>query len=184
MHIKETLKKYEFIRTIYSWLVESRYRIATYISPKLNTKIRYKQFFEKKLDLNNPKTLNEKILWLKLNRYMKDPLVIQCADKYRVREYVRKCGCGEILNDLIGVYNKVEEIPWEKLPNEFVLKWNFGCGMNIICTNKSLMDKDEVFKQMREWEKDKYWLTYSEMQYKYMPKKILCERLLKDKLFE
>ena len=110
---------------------------------------------------------------------MNDPLVIQCADKLRVREYVKQCGCEDILIDLYGVYNSVDEIDWETLPNEFVLKWNFGAGYNIICTNKAELDKDETLRILRKWGKSRYWLTHSEMQYKKIPKKIICERLLK-----
>ena len=87
-----------------------KWKIATVISPKLNTRLWYKKRFGKKLNLKDPKTFNEKILWLKLNAYMKNPLVIQCADKYKVRDYLKECGCEEILNDLIGVYDYANEI--------------------------------------------------------------------------
>ena len=157
---------------------ESFYSFLTILSPTLNTKARYKEKFGKKLDLNNPQTLNEKILWLKLNKYMKDPLVIQCADKYLVRDYVTSCGCEEILNDLIGVWDSADDIPWEELPNQFVLKWNFGSRMNIICTDKSKMNREQVIKQLKKWRNNKFWLSLSEMQYKYMDKKIICEKLL------
>lgn len=72
----------------------------TLISPKLSTKVLYRIKFGKKLDLNNPVTLNEKILWLKFNTYWNNPLIKQCSDKYQVREYIKRIGCGEILNDL------------------------------------------------------------------------------------
>ena len=166
MNLKEKLRKIPGVKKIYSTVTGLICKIATIISPELNTKIRYMLAFKKKLDLNNPQTLNEKVLWLKLNRYMNDPLVIQCADKYRVREYVKQCGCGDI--------------PWDKLPNQFVLKWNFGAKMNIICKDKSRIDKKQVIDQMRKWGKNKCWLSHSEMQYKYAPKKIICEALLND----
>lgn len=153
--------------------------VLTVISPKLNTKVCYYVKYHRKLDLNNPITLDEKILWLKLNRYMYDPLVIKCADKYAVRQYVQECGCGNILNDLIGVYNSSSEINWDELPNQFVLKWNFGAGMNIICENKNELCKDEVLHQLDVWGKKRPWLGYSEMQYKFAPKKIVCEKLIK-----
>lgn len=154
------------------------YRICTLVSPELNSRIIYRNTFHRQLNLETPTTYNEKLMWLKLNRYSKDPLVIQCADKYRVREYVAQCGCADILNQLYGVYDSVEDIPWEELPNQFVLKWNFGAGMNVICLDKSQMKKEEVFAKMRKWGKKKYWLLYSEMQYKYIVPKIICERLL------
>ena len=166
------------IKRLYVFFLDKVFCVATLISPELNTKMRYKSAFGKSLDLNNPRTLNEKILWLKLKYNDSNPLVVKCADKVKVREYVKQCGCEEILIDLIGVYESAEEIPWESLPNQFVLKWNFGAGMNIVCTDKSQMDKQSVIRQMKKWGKSKYWLPHSEMQYKYIPKRIICEKLL------
>lgn len=154
--------------------------LLTIISPTLNTKALYLRMFGKKLDLNHPKTLNQKLLWLKLNHYMTDPLVIQCADKYRVREYIQKCGCEEILNDLIGAWDKPEDINWDLLPEQFALKWNFGAGFNLICGDKRKLNQKEVVKQFKKWRKSKCWLPHSEMQYKYIPKKIICEKYLND----
>ncbi len=178
MHIKAKLKNFSWVLKFYKSYIKFYSSVLTIISPTLNTKYKYKRAFGKKLDLKNPQTLNEKILWLKLNKYSNDPLVIQCADKYRVREYIKDCGCGDILNELYGVYDSADEIPWDSLPNEFVLKWNFGAGMNIVCTDKSKMNRDEVITQMKKWGRIKAWLPYSEMQYKYAPKKIICERLI------
>lgn len=161
-------------------LRSSYFSLLTMLSPKLNTKARYKQVFKKKLDLKNPTTFNEKLLWLKLNNYIKNPLVFQCVDKYAVREYIKECGCEETLNDLIGVWDDAYDIPWETLPERFVLKWNFGAGYNIICKDKSKLDKEETLKKLKKWGKARYWLSHSEMQYKYVPKKIVCERFLED----
>ena len=179
MGLKSVLKQSKWIRRCYEKTSSIKFKFMTLISPTWNTKARYKAGFGKKLDLSNPITLNEKVLWLKLNRYMKHPLVIQCADKYRVREYVESCGCADILNELYGVYEKPEDIPWDDLPNEFVLKWNFGAGMNIICLDKSKMDRTEVVCQLKKWGRRKVWLTHSEMQYKYAPKRIVCEQLIR-----
>ena len=180
MGLKSVLKKSKCIRALHSKWVKSVYCMATIISPKLNTKMHYKAIFKKPLDLENPQTLNEKVLWLKLNRYNKNPLVIKCADKYAVREYIKERGCEEILNDLINVYDSPEEIDWDALPDKFVLKWNFGAGMNIVCDDKSKLDKKATIKQLKKWGKCKYWLPHSEMQYKYAPKKIVCEKYLND----
>lgn len=181
MALKQSLKK------IFPWapkaLTECEKMYASFltvISPTLNTKYWYKKRFKRELDLNNPKTLNEKVLWLKLNTYYKNPLVIQCADKYAVREYIKDCGCEELLVDAYGAYDKTEDIEWEDLPQQFVLKWNFGAGMNIICPDKSKMDKDATLKQLKKWGKRKYWLEQAEMQYKYAPRKIVCEKYLSD----
>lgn len=165
----------------YNGVLKACFSLATVISPTLNTKLRYYLAFKKKLNLDDPKTLNEKILWLKLKKYMKDPLIIKCADKYRVRDYVRESGCEDILIPILGAWDSADAIPWEELPNQFVMKWNFGSGMNFVCTDKSKVDKETVIKQFNKWGKNKYWLSHSEMQYKYAPKKIICEQLLSDK---
>ena len=176
--IKNRLKEVKALRWAYTNTIDGIACILTMISPKWNTEFRYWMKFKRKINLDIPTTFNEKLLWLKLNRYMNDPLVIQCADKWKVREYVEQCGCGELLNDLIGVYDDANDIPWEELPNQFVLKWNFGAGMNVICRDKNTMRREEVIRKMKKWGRDKYWLSYSEMQYKYCEKRIVCERYL------
>lgn len=181
MNFKEQVKKIEWIRKIYYKFKEYKYSIATIISPELNTRIHYREVFGEKLNLENPQTFNEKILWLKLNKYIKDPLVAQCVDKVKVRDYVRNAGYEEILNEVIGIYDSAKDISWDKLPKQFVLKWNFGAGMNIVCSDKNKLDKDTTIKKMEKWGKNKYWLLNSEMQYKYTVKKIICEKYLSDK---
>ncbi len=106
-----------------------------FISPVLATKVIYKRTFKRKLNLNNPVTFNEKIQWLKL--FWQHPLVSQCGDKYAVREYVARCGCENILNEIYGVYTKVDEIDYSIFPNKFVIKGTHGCGFNIICNDKT-----------------------------------------------
>lgn len=152
----------------------------TRISPKLNTKVIYFFKFKKRLNLKNPQTLDEKIQYLKFHDYYKNPLVTQCADKYAVRDYVKQCGCEEILNELYYAWDSVDEIEWDKLPNQFVIKWNFGCGQNLICFDKSKLDIEDAKKKLKEWYRvhDTFYLTYSEMQYQGIPPKLICEKLI------
>lgn len=154
------------------------FAMTSYISPRLNTRLLFLKKFGRLPKLRDPQTLNEKLLKLKLERFGSDPLVRQCADKYRVREFVRERGCGEILNELIAVYDRVEDIDWDSLPESFVMKWNFGCGYNIICPKKSRLDIEETKEQMKKWGREDFWAYYSELQYKDMPKKIIVERYL------
>ena len=168
-----------------SRLTESKFstwfkQTLTRISPKLNTRVVYLMKFKKPIRLKNPKTLDEKIQWLKFNTYYKNPLITQCADKYAVREYVEKCGCGEILNELYGAYDRVEDIPWDSLPNQFVIKWNFGCGQNLIVFDKAKLDIEDAKRKLNDWyqTKDTFYLAYSEMQYRGIPPKLVCEKLI------
>lgn len=178
--IKEQLKKVAWIMTAYDYVIKKYFQLLTIISPRLNTKIRFKRIFGRKIDLVNPQTLDEKIQKLKLDSYSSDPLVRQCADKYAVRDYVINKDCGDILVPLIATYDQVDDIVWEDLPNAFAMKWNFGCGFNIICPDKSKLDTESATKIMKKWGKDKScYLDYSEMQYKDVPRKIIVEEYLK-----
>ena len=95
------LKKNKLVLKLYVSYKKRMCSFLTHIAPVLATKYVYKYNTGKKLDLKNPKTFNEKIQWLKL--YGDQKLMIQCADKYRVREYIKKKGCSEILNTFFNI---------------------------------------------------------------------------------
>lgn len=105
--------------------------LLTIISPKLNIRVIYRTKFHEKINLKEPKKLREKILKLKLYSYESNEIISKCADKYAVREYIKDKGLEDILIPAIGFYDAVEEVSWMNLPNQFVMKWNFGCGYNI-----------------------------------------------------
>lgn len=178
MGIKVFLKKNKRFVKIYKNTLDIYYSFLTLISPKLNTKVLYKKRFGQLFNLKNPTTLNEKILKLKLDSYATDLLVRQCADKFAVRAYVEDIGCGELLIPLIATYDRVEQIDWKKLPETFVMKWNYGSGFNILCSDKSKLDIPKTIKQLKKWQKDPYYLVHSEMQYKNVKKKIIVEEFL------
>lgn len=154
--------------------------MLTIISPMLNTRVLYYVKFHKRLDFNNPVTLNDKILWLKFHDYWNNPIISQCADKYRVREYLESKGFGNLLNHLLGAYDNVDDIPWEDLPARFALKLNVGCGYNLIVSDKSKLDIEKTKKMLKKWMKSKYYLEHSEMQYKNVKPYILIENYLGD----
>ena len=151
------------------------YCLITMLSPKLNTKILYKKTFGRKINLKKPQTFNEKISWLKLYEYPYKKIYSDCADKVLVRDYIRKIGLSEILIPEIGIYKKASEIDFTKLPDKFVLKWNFGWGYNIVCKSKKELDKEKIIRQLNKWENSKFYLKSSEMHYKNIDKKIICE---------
>lgn len=155
------------------------YALLSYISPEMNTRALFRRKFGREAELTNPQTLNEKLLKLKLTRYGTDALVRRCADKYAVREYVESAGCGEILNDLLAVYDRPEDIDWDSLPSEFVIKWNFGCGYNLVCPDKAALDLPSAVKKLKQWGREDFWAYYSELQYRHVPKKLIVERYLK-----
>ncbi|MDN4495100.1 ATP-grasp fold amidoligase family protein [Ureibacillus aquaedulcis] len=145
-------------------------------SPKLASEVIYYKTFKKKLDLKNPKTINEKLMWLKLNE--DDSLKAKCADKYLVREYINEKGFSKILNDLIKVYDNVEELDFNQLPNQFVIKCTHGSGFNIICTDKKNLDLNRTKAQLKKWMKTNYSLISCEPHYARHKPKIVVERYL------
>lgn len=154
--------------------------LLTRISPRLSVRFSYWYYYKRKLNLKSPKYFDEKIQWLKLNEYHKD-IYTQCADKFRVRDYVEKKGLKHILNDILGVYESAQEIVWEELPNRFVLKWNFGNGFNLICMDKNDLDKKQSLSKLNRWGEIKSHLFHAEMQYKNIPKRLVCEKFLEGK---
>ena len=115
--------------------------------------LRFQYFIKmgRNLHLKKPQRYTEKLQWYKL--YYRNPLMRQCVDKYDVREYVEKCGLKEILNECYGVFDRVEEIDFNKLPNSFVLKDTLGSGGNdiIIVKDKTKLNINETIKRMKEW---------------------------------
>ena len=145
--------------------------------PYAHTHYLYYKRFGKRLDLQDPRDLNQKVLWLKFNEYHKD-IYTKCADKYAVREYLEEKGCSELLNELHGVYNSPEEIVYADLPNRFALKCNHGAGYNIICFDKENLDTKNVSRTLRKWMRADYSKNLSEPQYKKIPRKIICEKFI------
>lgn len=135
---------------------------------------------KKKVDLKNPQTFNEKIQWLKLHDYPTNQLVIDGADKYKVRAYVEKKGLGNILVPLIGHWDKPADIDWDKLPEKFVLKCNHGCAYNILCNDKSTFDREDAIKKMRKWMKEDFGAFNIETHYSKIKPHITCEEFLGD----
>lgn len=130
----------------------------------------------KKLNLRNPQNISEKLWWLAL--YWQNPLVVKCADKYLMHEYVKECGCEEILVPLYGVYDNAEEINFDMLPRKFALKCNHGCGYNILCEDKSKIDIKTIKKRLNDWLLEKYGTEYCEFHYEKIKPKIICEEFL------
>lgn len=128
------------------------------------------------LDLNHPKTYNEKLQWIKL--YDRKPEYIIYADKYRVRDYVAKRLGEKYLVPLIGMYKKAEDIQWNELPNRFVLKCNHASGTNIICKDKNELDIVSTVKQLNAWLKKNAFWGAREWCYKDIEPCIICEEFI------
>lgn len=132
------------------------------------------------LDLEVPRTFNEKLQWLKL--YNRRPEYTIYVDKYKVREYVAKTIGEAYLIPLLGVWDSPTEIDFSMLPNKFVLKCNHNSGLGmIICTDKSKLDIHRVKKDLKRGMEQNYYLVGREWPYKNVPKKIIAEKYMENK---
>ncbi len=129
------------------------------------------------LDLLNPVTYNEKMQWLKL--YNSVPIKTKLADKFLVRKYVAKKIGEKYLTPLLGVYNSFDEIDFDKLPNQFVIKCNHGSGWNLIVQDKSKLDKNDAKQKIDEWMSKNYAFNLGyELHYLNIKPKIIIEKYL------
>ena len=167
-----------FRKFAYRWLIRQHYkrRILIRLCPKRTIERKFKQKLGYKLNLENPHTFNEKIQWFKL--YVRDPRTTLCADKYAVRAYVAEKIGEEHLVPLLGVYDSVEEIDISKLPKEFVFKPNHESARVILCYDKDAVDWRKQADVMKNWLRENYYYQTGEWQYKNIPPKILCEKML------
>lgn len=146
------------------------------VSDEKFIKNRYRETFKKDLNVDNPKTFNEKIQY----RILKDrkKIYTKLTDKYIVRGYVESKIGKKYLTQLYGVYESTKEINYENLPNKFVLKCTHDCGSVIICTDKSQIDSNYINKKLKYWLKRNYYYATREYHYKDIKPRIICEEFI------
>ena len=144
-----------------------------------NLKEWYKSQLGENLNLDNPKTFNEKIQWLKLND--STPLKTQLADKYLVREWVKNKIGEKYLIPLLGVWDDFNDINFNSLPRQFVLKANHGCAYNIIVKDKTTFNKDDARNKFKLWLRENFAFKFGlEMHYKNIQPKIIAENFIEN----
>ncbi|NRR91854.1 glycosyltransferase [Winogradskyella undariae] len=154
---------------------------SKYLKNKPNSDISYikAQYYlknEKRLDLDNPTEFVEKLQWLNQNLYNED--YKDFVDKYEVRKYVeQKIGKG-FLVDFIDVFDTVEAIDFDALPNQFALKGTHGSGYNVIVSDKSTINVNEVKCRLKKYMQSNYYNKYKERIYKKVKPRILAEHYL------
>ena len=126
-------------------------RILNFVPDKLMLRVQYYLTFHRTLNLKSPQRYTEKIQWYKL--YYRTDLLKQCHDKYEVRKYVEDKGLDSILNECYGIFDSVEEIDFDALPNKFVLKDTMGSGSTgiIFVHDKKQLDIEKAKEEMRRW---------------------------------
>lgn len=143
----------------------------------------YFNWIGKKINWEQPQDFNEWLLKTSLKNSKSDKRmeIARCADKYAVRDYVEEKGYGHTLNELIGVYDNVDDIDWDSLPEKFVMKMNNASGRNLICSDKAQIDWTKEKEKFRTWLKDRsFGLLSGEWQYSLVEPKIVIEKYLEN----
>lgn len=163
-------KRFNFLASkgFYKWMNDERFLRRAY---KMN--------FGVELNLNNPQTFNEKLQWLKL--YDRKDIYTMMVDKYEVKKYVADIIGEEYIIPTFGVYDKFDEIDFDKLPNQFVIKCTHDSGGVVICKDKSKLDKKVARKKINKSLKRNFYYNYREWPYKNVKPRILIEKYMEDK---
>lgn len=161
-----------------------RYILKNFLSPFLPDKTYLKALFRVemgyKLDLENPKTFSEKLQWLKL--YDRKPEYTIMVDKYAAKDYVAKQIGKEYIIPTLGVWDRAEDIEWDKLPKRFVLKTTHDSGTAIIVKDKDTLDKRKAKKRLNKSLRRDFYKCYREWPYKNVPRRIIAEEFLEQKI--
>lgn len=151
----------------------------TFLSDETFIKAVFKFRVGYKINLDCPQTYNEKLQWIKL--YDRNPRYTAMVDKVQVRDYISKTIGEKYLIPCLGVWNSEEDINFDELPNQFVLKCNHNSGLGMcICKDKSKLNINNVKAELRRGLNQDYYYHSREWPYKDVPKKIIGEKFLVD----
>ncbi len=167
---------------ISTWLRLKRallYRLAPYIkNDKAFLKMKWKLYMDYPLNLDNPQTFNEKIQWQKLHD--RKPEYTKMVDKYEAKEYVAGIIGREHIIPTIAVYDRVEDIDFDALPNQFVLKCTHDSGGIVVCKDKAKLDIEAAKKKLGKGLKTDFYYQTREWPYKAVKPRIIAEQYLVD----
>ena len=163
----------------YRFLILVNRGFYAYLDDKKYLERMFRVQLGKNLNFENPVTFNEKIQWLKINNRESEYTIM--VDKYKVREYISETIGEQYLIPLLGVWDSPDEINFDILPDEFVLKCNHNSGLGMcICKNKSTLNIEKVKQDLSNGLNENYYLLYREWPYKNVEKKIIAEKYMSD----
>lgn len=152
--------------------------ISHIIPDRIYIDIKFLKFFGKVVNYKSPLTYNEKLQWLKL--YDRRPLYTLVVDKYLVKDYVSKIIGEEHVIPVLGKWDNFDEINFDELPNQFVLKCNHDCGGIVICRDKSQFDREKAKQIINHHLKTNYYWEHREWPYKNVKPVIFAEKYMVD----
>ena len=154
--------------------------LVKFLSPTLYVKLQYKYITHHKLNLKNPTRYTEKLQHLRLYEYPKNELVKKCASRVDVRDYLSSIGLEEYLIPCLGIYDKFDDIDFNKLPSQFVMKCSHASGFNYIVKDKNNINKKILKKKFDKWLKTNYGKKTIEMHYAKIKPQIIIEQYIGD----
>lgn len=163
-------------RSIPRWFAKQPF--FRYVPDRTALKILYRNAFNKKLDLKNPQTFNEKLQWLKL--YDRRPEYTTLVDKYAVKQWVTERIGEAYLIPTLGVWDSFDEIDFDALPEQFVLKCTHSSGDIVICRDKASFDKEAAREKLTEFLQKDFYIIGREWPYKDVPRRIIAEQYMED----
>lgn len=153
------------------------FRIAPYIKDDVTyIKWRWKAYMDYPLNLEDPKTFNEKLQWIKLHD--RQPVYSKMVDKYEAKKYVADIIGEEHIIPTLRLYNRVEDIDFDELPQQFVLKCTHDSGGIVICKDKSLLDRDAAIRKLLHGLRKNYYYQNREWPYKNVRPRIIAEQYM------
>ena len=149
---------------------------ASFYPDKFYIKKQFKHCLGYKLDLENPKTFQEKLQWLKL--YDRKPVYAQMVDKYEAKDFIKEKVGDEYIIPTIGIFNRAEEIQYEDLPQSFVMKTTHDSGTVVVCKDKAQLNIDQTNNYLNKRLKRNYYYREREWPYKDVKPRIIVEKLI------
>ena len=170
----------EFTKKAFGYLRWQAIRagIFNHMDDERYLKMIFKSVMGKPLDLENPVTFNEKIQWLKL--YDRKAVYTDMVDKYAVKKLISEKIGSEYVIELLGVWDNADEIDFDALPEQFVLKCTHDSGSVVVCRNKAELDIPAVRKMLNEKLRHNYYYSYREWPYKDVKPRIIAEKFMQD----
>lgn len=148
------------------------------LCPASYVKRQYKYITHHPLDLKNPVRYTAKLQYLRLFVYPKDARVSLAAGRAGVRQFVEEKGCKDLLIPIYGIFDKFDDIDFDKLPNRFVMKCTHACAFNEIVLDKSKWNKEESKKKFNKWLKTDYGRMTMERHYSPIKPQIIIEEYI------
>ena len=163
----------------YLWLlyyVVNATPLRKWLSDKAYLTLQYRCIQGKSMNWENPQSFNEKLQWLKV--YDHNPEYSKMVDKYEAKKYVASIIGEEYIIPTLGVWDSIDDIDWDTLPYQFVLKCTHDSGGLVVCRDKSKLDKEAAIKKLKASFKVEFYYSAREWPYKNVKPRVIAEKYM------